>query len=186
LINAFKVLRYIIPPSEKFVETELRRVGEYTRCYFEGLPFGVGLSPTDLQPADDLLLLAGNAYINLWKLTGDENNLLNAVYLLELGVAKSKPSFQARLILIRIYRLLGMFAGLRITTIVILPTLGAPSAALEHYRVLQIKQIQHDTLSHLILSRALTYSLASIGDLSLSSECLEATQIYLSNSQEVR
>jgi len=87
---------------------KLRRVDEYTKCYFEGLPLGVGLSSTDLQPADDLLL-AGNAYINLWKLTSDENHLLNAVYLLELGVTKSKPLFQARLILIRIYRLLGMF-----------------------------------------------------------------------------
>jgi len=87
---------------------EEQRVGEYIMCYFEGLPLGVGLSSTDLQPADDLLLLAGNTFVNLWKLTCDENYLLNAVYLLEIGITKSKPSFQARLILIRIYRLLGM------------------------------------------------------------------------------
>jgi hypothetical protein len=50
---------------------------------------------------------------------------------------------------------------------------------------MQIKQIQHDTLSHLILSRATTFSLASNGDLTLATECLESTQIYVSNSQEV-
>jgi hypothetical protein len=50
---------------------------------------------------------------------------------------------------------------------------------------MQIKQVQHDTLSHLILSRATTFSLASIGDLTLATECLESTQIYVSNSQEV-
>jgi N-terminal acetyltransferase B complex non-catalytic subunit len=103
------MLRYIIHPSEKIVETELRRVDEYIECYFKGLPLGVGLSSADLQPADDLLLLAGNAYINLWKLTSDENYLLNAMYLLEFGIMKSKPSFQSRAILIQIYRLLGMF-----------------------------------------------------------------------------
>jgi len=63
--------------------------------------------------------------------------------------------------------------------------LGAPALALEHYRTMQIKQVQHDTLSHLILSRATAFSLASIGDLTLATECLESTQIYVSNSQEV-
>lgn len=63
--------------------------------------------------------------------------------------------------------------------------LGAPSSALEHYRAMNIKQVQNDTLSHLILSRASTFSLAATGDLTLASECLESTQIYLSNSQEV-
>lgn len=104
LINAFKVLRYITPSS---AATELRCIDEYTKFYFGGLPLGVGLPSTELQPADDLLLLAGNAYISLWKLTSNENYLLNAAYLLEHGVTKSKPSFQARLLLIRIYRLLG-------------------------------------------------------------------------------
>ena len=63
--------------------------------------------------------------------------------------------------------------------------IGAPSLALEHYRALQVKQIQNDTLSHLVLSRASTFSLAAAGDLTLATECIESTQIYLSNSQEV-
>ena len=122
LINAFKMLRYIMPPSENSAATELRCVDEYIKFYFEGLRLGVGLPFTELQPADDLLLLAGNAYISLWKLTSDQNYLLNAAYLLEHGVMKSKPSFQARLLLIRIYRLLGKFAGLheRISPFIIL------------------------------------------------------------------
>jgi len=62
--------------------------------------------------------------------------------------------------------------------------LGAPYLALEHYRIMGIKQVQHDTLSHFILSRASTFSLASTGDLTLATECLESTQIYISNSQE--
>ncbi len=103
----FKLLRYNTPLSENNVEMELKRVVEYTKYYFEGLPLGIGLPSTELQPADDLLLLAGNAFVNLWRLTGDDNYLFNAVYLLEFGVIKSKQSFLARLILIRLYRLLG-------------------------------------------------------------------------------
>jgi len=62
---------------------------------------------------------------------------------------------------------------------------GAPSLALEHYRAMHVKQVQHETLSHFILSRASTFSLAATGDLTFATECLESTQIYLSNSQEV-
>ncbi|KAF9535277.1 actin cytoskeleton organization protein [Crepidotus variabilis] len=167
LINSYKLLRLSLPESEITFESELKRVANYTKHYFEALPLGDDLPATELQPADDLMLLAGNAYISLWKLTNDETHIFNAVHLLEFGVTKSKHCFLARLILIRIYRLL-----------------GSPSSALEHYRIMQIKQVQHDTLSHLLLSRASTFSLASTGDLTLSSECQEATQIYLSNSQE--
>lgn len=62
---------------------------------------------------------------------------------------------------------------------------GAPSLAVDHYRAMGVKQVQNDTLSHFLLSRASTFSLASTGDLTLAAECLESTQIYLSNSQEV-
>lgn len=62
---------------------------------------------------------------------------------------------------------------------------GAPALVVEHYRAMGIKQVQHDTLSYLLLSRASTFSLASTGDLTFPTECLESTQVYLSNSQEV-
>lgn len=51
---------------------------------------------------------------------------------------------------------------------------------------MNVKQVQNDTLSHLILTRALTFSLAATGDLTYPSECLESSQIYLASSQEVR
>ncbi|PFH54291.1 hypothetical protein AMATHDRAFT_38233 [Amanita thiersii Skay4041] len=167
LINAYKLLRYKLPTSDLTPEAECMRAKAYTKHYLEGLKLGTDLPNTELQPADDLAILAGNSFVMLWKLTGDETYLFNAIVVLEFALTKSPQSFQARLIVIRLYRLL-----------------GAPSLALEHYRAMRIKQIQHDTLSHLILSRASTFSLSSIGDLTLATECLEATQIYLSNSQE--
>ena len=62
--------------------------------------------------------------------------------------------------------------------------LGAPQQALDHYRHLNVKQIQNDTLSYLILSRSTNFSLAAMGDLTYASECLESSHIYFSNSQE--
>lgn len=50
---------------------------------------------------------------------------------------------------------------------------------------MRIKQIQTDTLSHFLLARASTYSLAAAGDLTLTQECVEASHIYVSNSQDV-
>ncbi|KAG6837306.1 hypothetical protein H0H93_011908 [Arthromyces matolae] len=168
LINSYKLQRYNLTPQEMSRELETARVVLYTERYIEGLKLGSNLPSTELQYADDLALLAANTLVNLWKLTSEEQYLLNAITLLEFALTKSKQSFQARLILIRLYRLL-----------------GAPTLALDHYRALGVKQVQNDTLSHFLLSRASTFSLASTGDLTLASECLESTQIYLSNSQEV-
>lgn len=54
-----------------------------------------------------------------------------------------------------------------------------------HYRALEIKQVQSDTLSHLVLARSTTFSLAAHGDLGMISECLDASQIYQNNTVEV-
>ncbi|KAJ7285761.1 actin cytoskeleton organization protein [Mycena rebaudengoi] len=167
LINSHKLLRHHLSPEELSISSEAEHVALYIRQYLEGLKLGARLPVTELQPADDLAILAGNVFVNMWKMSGDNNYLYNAVTLLEFALTKSKQSFQTRLMLIRIYRLL-----------------GAPALALEHYRAMQIKQVQHDTLSHFLLSRASTYSLAATGDLTYATECVESTQIYVSNTQD--
>ncbi|KAJ7111542.1 actin cytoskeleton organization protein [Mycena crocata] len=167
LINSHKLLRQNLSHDDLNLSAESERATLYTQQYLEGLKLGAGLPMTELQPADDLVILAGNVFVSLWKISSDEKYLYTAVALLEFALTKSKQSFQTRLMLIRIYRLL-----------------GAPSMALDHYRIMQIKQVQHDTLSHFILSRASTFSLAASGDLTFSTECLESAQIYISNTQD--
>ena len=164
---------------------ESARVSLYIQQYLDGLKLGTNLPSTELQIADDLAILSGNVFVNLWKLTSDEQYLLKAVTLLEFALTRSKQSFQTRLILIRLYRLLGMGVYHSACFSINGSPPGAPSLALEHYRAMNVKQVQLDTLSHFILSRASTFSLAATGDLTLATECLETTQIYLSNSQEV-
>ncbi|KAI0362109.1 actin cytoskeleton organization protein [Trametes cingulata] len=166
-INAQKLLRYNLPASALTPEAESQRAVQYLDAYLEGLKLGKDLPSYDLQPADDLAILSAQAFVNIWQQTKDESFLYNAAALLEYAIARSKMSYQIRLHLVRIYRLL-----------------GAPSLALEHYRSINVKQVQNDTLSHFVLSRASTFSLSSIGDLTYTTECLESSRIYLSNSEE--
>jgi N-terminal acetyltransferase B complex non-catalytic subunit len=144
------------------------------------------LASTELQPADDLALLAASSYVSLWKLTTDDGYLYSAVALLEYALIKSKQSYSAKLMLVRIYRLLGpFFPGHSDVPFDQWCFIGAPAQALEHYRALRVKQVQNETLSYFILSRTSLFSSAAMGDLTFASECLEANQIYLNNSQEV-
>ncbi|KAH9951453.1 actin cytoskeleton organization protein [Amylocystis lapponica] len=166
-INAQKLIRYNLTLEELTPELESPRAAQYLRSYMEALKFGTDLPDTELQPADDLAVLASQVHVSAWKSSGQEVHLYNAAAVLEYASSKSKPSYQIRLSLVRIYRLL-----------------CAPSLALEQYRAINVKQIQNDTLSHFLLSRASLFSLSSTGDLTYSSECLESSQIYLTNSQD--
>ncbi|KAG8217714.1 N-acetyltransferase B complex non catalytic subunit-domain-containing protein [Butyriboletus roseoflavus] len=157
LINVRKLERYMLLDSEITVESETARGLKYLKEYLEGLALGRDLPITELQPADDLVLLAANALVMVWVLDHSQEALYQAATILEYGLIKSRMSFQMRIMLVRIYRIL-----------------GASSLALEHYRQMNIKQVQNDTLSHLILTRTLSFSLAATGDLTYPSECLES------------
>ncbi|KAG6336410.1 hypothetical protein ID866_2683 [Astraeus odoratus] len=167
LINVRKFQRHCLSEVEITVEAETARGVQYLSEYMNGLALGKDLPVTELQPADDLALLAAHAFVSVWTLNGSQDALCNAATLLEFGLTKSRMSFLMHMMLIRIYRIL-----------------GAPALALDHYRAMNVKRVQNDTLSHLVLSRALTFSLAATGDLTYPTECLESSQIYLANAQE--
>ena len=185
-INAFKLVRYSLTPEELTPELENARAKEYLDQYIAGLKLGTGLPDTELQPADDLVILAGQTFVNLWKTTSDVTYLYKAVAVLELALSKSKQSYLIRILLIRLYQLTGMSREFIAGDIRLIGAVGAPALSLEQYRLLNVKQIQTDTLSHLILSRCSTFALSSLGDLTYSNECMEASQIYMGNSQDVR
>lgn len=107
VINVQKLLRFSLPSSQITVDAETERVKRYIQYYHEALPVGASLPSTELQPADDFALLAGNAFTSLWELTRDYKYLYSAASFLEFALSRSKQSFLSRLILIRIYRLIG-------------------------------------------------------------------------------
>lgn len=107
MINSHKLLRYNLFPSELTIEAESASASLYIKQYLEGLPLGDELPVTELQHVDDLAILAGSVFVNMWKMTEDVQYLYKAAVLLEFALSKSKQAFQMRLMLIRIYRLIG-------------------------------------------------------------------------------
>lgn len=96
---------------------------------------------TDLQPNDELALLAAQCYLGAWELSQNSNQYLElAIAMLEFAIRRSKYRFQIRVLLIRLYQIA-----------------GAPSLNLKHYKLMDTKQIQYDTLSHWALERGSTF-----------------------------
>ncbi|KAM0792440.1 hypothetical protein ACM66B_005117 [Microbotryomycetes sp. NB124-2] len=137
-INSAKVERTFGISSGS--EREGERIAQYLEQYFAALPLGKGLPQTELQPADDFAILAAEGCVSEFHITKERSWLERAVAILECVLLKSKYRYQARILLINIVRLL-----------------GAPSLAISHFRALNLKSIQLDTLSHLVLARAATF-----------------------------
>lgn len=107
-INAQKLLRYNLQASGITADTEAAHAVQYLHSYLDALKLGKDLSDTELQPADDLALLSGQAFVGAWRAGRDATYLYSAVSVLEYASTRSKQSYKMRLLLIRIYRLLGM------------------------------------------------------------------------------
>lgn len=65
------------------------------------------LNITDKQYGDDLLILSVHALINTFFIGNDQNYLIQAILLLELGIVHSKYNFQFKLLLVRLYCMIG-------------------------------------------------------------------------------
>ena len=92
------------------MDQESSRVVNLVHEYFEALPLGRDLPKLELQPADDLAILAAQVYVNMFALDNTVAHLHNAIVLLEYASKKSPQSYQIHLELVRIYRLLGVVA----------------------------------------------------------------------------
>ena len=67
----YKLQRYLLTPTQLTAELETARALTYLRAYMAALPLGQEFPSTELQPADDLILLAAQAYVNAWRFTGE-------------------------------------------------------------------------------------------------------------------
>ncbi|KAF8609944.1 actin cytoskeleton organization protein [Ceratobasidium sp. AG-I] len=166
VVNVSKILRTCKPSVEKISpEDEVAAAHKYLKAYLEAAPLCESYPPTEQQPRDDLAVLAASALVSAFAGSGKSSYLTQAVAILEYALSKSPFNHHFRILLIRIYRLI-----------------GAPTLAHDHYKGLRVKQMQADSLSHLVLARASTFCLA--GDSELVNECIESSQIYTSNVQE--
>ena len=92
------------------MDQESSRAVNLVHEYFEALPLGRDLPKLELQPADDLAILAAQVYVNMFTLNNTVAHLHNAAVLLEYASKRSPQSYQIHLELVRIYRLLGVVA----------------------------------------------------------------------------
>ncbi len=68
------------------METELRRAASYLQQYVSGLSLGTSIPETELQPADDLVVLAAQAWVSAWKISGLCSYRFQVFHLVKLGV----------------------------------------------------------------------------------------------------
>ena len=98
---------------------------------------------TDDQYGDDAALLAVVVQLRLWKMDHESSQapLLRAIFILETLLTKSRHNYQASLLLVRLYMVVGT------------PYLAASG---ECWGRLNVKQIQNDTLGHWLFTRGST------------------------------
>ena len=106
-----KLLRHNLPEAQVTEESETIRADKCLELYLEGLKLGKDLPTTELQPADDLIILYAHTLVNAWAISDDEFHLYKAAVALEVALTHSQQAYQIRLTLIRIYHLLGKFPG---------------------------------------------------------------------------
>lgn len=128
-------------PSEDVVSKLNAFITAALKIYTSSLSLGHSLLPTDTQYGDDAALLSVMGLVRLSLLSSPISTipLYQATTILSTLLLKSKHNYQALLLLIRIYLLL-----------------GAIPLAVAVYPRLSVKQIQNDTLAHFLLTRIST------------------------------
>lgn len=128
-INAEKLEAMLRPPESPERATEKSQ--QCMLAYVESLKH-VRLPDTEMQPGDDLVLLAAYSLLDQKGNDADVDVAVMAAY----GSSQSRRGYRLRLLLLRL-----------------LQRLGCLEAATVHFGSLGVRAIQYDTLSHYVLSR---------------------------------
>ncbi|XP_038618784.1 N-alpha-acetyltransferase 25, NatB auxiliary subunit [Tachyglossus aculeatus] len=142
---------------------QLTVVRELMLRYQHGLEFGKSCLKTELQFSDYYCLLAVHILIDMWLEAGEERAAWQALLLLEEGLTHSPSNAQFKLLLVRIYCLLGAF-----------------EPVMDLYSSLDAKHIQHDTIGYLLTRYA-----EPLGQYAAASQsCNFALRFFHSNQKD--
>ncbi|XP_074868578.1 N-alpha-acetyltransferase 25, NatB auxiliary subunit isoform X2 [Carettochelys insculpta] len=142
---------------------KLNLVRELMLRYQHGLEFGKSCLKTELQFSDYYCLLAVHLLLDMWLEAGEEMAVWQSLALLEKGLTHSPSNAQFKLLLIRIYCMLGAF-----------------EPVVELYSSLDAKHIQHDTIGYLLTRYA-----ESLGQYTAASQsCNFALRFFHSNQKD--
>ncbi|KAG6965268.1 hypothetical protein JG687_00005523 [Phytophthora cactorum] len=141
---ALKTLRFLgyYEDSKKFSVDDLDRLVKELEEEYEAtnwLNIGSAGGQREVQLTDDLLLLATHFLLDIYqRSSGHREYLERAAGLLEYGLEKSAYNFQMKLLLSRVYGYM-----------------GAAEAMLSRHAELDVKYVQLDSLSFLVLDKML-------------------------------
>ncbi|XP_042297316.1 N-alpha-acetyltransferase 25, NatB auxiliary subunit isoform X2 [Sceloporus undulatus] len=142
---------------------KLAAVRDLMLRYRHGLDFGKSCLKTELQFSDYYCLLAVHLLLDIWLEAGEEAAAWQCLMLLEEGLTHSPSNAQFKLLLIRIYCILGAF-----------------EPVVELYSSLDAKHIQHDTIGYLLTRYA-----AAFGHYAAASQsCNFALRFFHSNQKD--
>ncbi|XP_038630065.1 N-alpha-acetyltransferase 25, NatB auxiliary subunit isoform X1 [Scyliorhinus canicula] len=141
---------------------KLRLVEELMQRYKHALKFGKSCLKTELQFSDNYCLLAVHILLDIWRQSGEEWPLWQSLALLEKSLSNSPSNAQFKLLLIRIYCLLGAF-----------------EPVVDLYTSLDAKHVQHDTIGYLLTRYA-----EPLGHLAAASQACNFTLRFFHSNQK--
>ncbi|KAI0241797.1 mitochondrial distribution and morphology [Massospora cicadina] len=159
LANLLKVERFLASALPDAPTLNLQQKADtLMELYSQALPLGKPLERTEKQYGDDFALLAAH-----YLLDAPNENAFQASLLLEYAIGKSPHNFHLKFLLVRVYHLLGAYQR--------------PCAI---YASLDVKHVQLDTLSHLVVDAG-----AALGHFTQTLlACHNALTIYSRNRAE--
>ncbi|KAJ7309828.1 hypothetical protein JRQ81_007899 [Phrynocephalus forsythii] len=131
--------------------------------YRHGLDFGKSCLKTELQFSDYYCLLAAHLLLDIWLEAGEESAAWHCLTFLEEGLSHSPSNAQFKLLLMRIYCMLGAF-----------------EPVVELYTSLDAKHIQHDTIGYLLTRYAPAFGHYAAA----SQSCNFALRFFHSNQKD--
>ncbi|KAI8359816.1 N-acetyltransferase B complex non catalytic subunit-domain-containing protein [Blakeslea trispora] len=161
--NIQKIQRFLGLHAVDSIEEAMKIVNSLFESYRQALPLGEGLEKTEIQYGDEFVILAAHLLLDLYHQHKQTVFLLQAITILESALLKSVYNFQIKLLLVRIYTMLGVY-----------------KRPFEIYRSMEIKQIQFDTMIHYFTERYASLGCAS----ELETLLYDSLSIYKSNEVE--
>ncbi|KAJ9107736.1 hypothetical protein QFC21_001197 [Naganishia friedmannii] len=170
-LNAYKLLQLVFPRADDANE-QRKAARKQFGLYLHGARFAQGIPLTDVRPADDFGLLSAQAFIATWTIAEqkDLQDLLTAIFVLEKVVKDSPANGHARMLLLRLYRMI-----------------AAPSLLSQHVQQLKMRTFQQDTVLHIVSERGSSDYIAGgdKGRAMISKLLMNSKGIYESTEREI-
>lgn len=106
-VNIRKLQRFLNLHSRSNINESLAIVNDLWTEYQNALPLGEGLEKTEMQYGDEFVILASHILLDLYNEHGQVAFLIQSISLLEMALVKSIHNFQIKLILVRMYTMIG-------------------------------------------------------------------------------